>query len=150
VSSSYYSFIWRIRLQYILQIWIICLLHMNCVMIWSFWIFSLFLWFYLHPTTKGAYFRKAVFCNLRAYSDNENICIMKPTWCTFHSVYWESKTSTCFEHYLLILRRSAQTVFGILRAYNASWLWHGCSANATVPQPTGIILIYYDTRLTKY
>jgi hypothetical protein len=30
---------------------------------------------------------------------------MKPTWCTFHSIYWESKVSTCFEHYLLILRR---------------------------------------------
>jgi hypothetical protein len=32
-------------------------------------------------------------------------CIMKPTWCTFHSVYRESRTSTCFEHYMLILRR---------------------------------------------
>jgi hypothetical protein len=31
--------------------------------------------------------------------------MMKPTWCTFYSVYWESKASTCFEHYLLILRR---------------------------------------------
>jgi hypothetical protein len=30
---------------------------------------------------------------------------MKPTWCTFHSIYWESRVSTCFEHYLLILRR---------------------------------------------
>jgi hypothetical protein len=33
------------------------------------------------------------------------ISIMKPTWCTFNSVYWESRASTCFEHYLLILRR---------------------------------------------
>jgi hypothetical protein len=30
---------------------------------------------------------------------------MKPTWCTFHSVYWVSRASTCFEHYLLIFRR---------------------------------------------
>jgi hypothetical protein len=33
------------------------------------------------------------------------VSIMKPTWCTFHSIYWESKVSTCFEHYLLTLRR---------------------------------------------
>jgi hypothetical protein len=45
--------------------------------------------------------------------DNDKLCcaltwpisIMKPTWYTFHSVYWESRASTCFEHYLLILRR---------------------------------------------
>jgi hypothetical protein len=30
---------------------------------------------------------------------------MKPTWCTFHSIYWESRASTCFRHYFLILRR---------------------------------------------
>jgi hypothetical protein len=33
------------------------------------------------------------------------VSIMKPMWCTFHSTYWESRASTCFEHYLLILRR---------------------------------------------
>jgi hypothetical protein len=33
------------------------------------------------------------------------ISIIKPTWCTFHSIYWESRASTCFEQYLLILRR---------------------------------------------
>jgi hypothetical protein len=33
------------------------------------------------------------------------ISIMKPTWCTFFSIYWESRASTCFEHYLLILRK---------------------------------------------
>jgi hypothetical protein len=27
------------------------------------------------------------------------------TWCTFHSIYWESGVSICFEHYLLILRK---------------------------------------------
>jgi hypothetical protein len=30
---------------------------------------------------------------------------MKPTWRTFHSIYWESKVSTCFEHYFVILKR---------------------------------------------
>jgi hypothetical protein len=31
--------------------------------------------------------------------------VIKPTWCTFHSLYWELKASTRFEHYFLILRR---------------------------------------------
>jgi hypothetical protein len=31
--------------------------------------------------------------------------IVKPTWCTFYSVYYEVRTSTCFEHSLLIRRR---------------------------------------------
>jgi hypothetical protein len=31
---------------------------------------------------------------------------VKPTWCTFHSICWESRACTCFKHYLLILRRS--------------------------------------------
>jgi hypothetical protein len=31
-----------------------------------------------------------------------DISIMKPTCCTFHSIYWESRASTCFE---LSLRR---------------------------------------------
>jgi hypothetical protein len=30
---------------------------------------------------------------------------MKQTWCTFYSIYWESRVSTCFEHYLLVFRR---------------------------------------------
>jgi hypothetical protein len=30
--------------------------------------------------------------------------IVKPTWCTFYSVYWELRACTCFEHYLRILR----------------------------------------------
>jgi hypothetical protein len=30
---------------------------------------------------------------------------MKRTCCTFHWIYWESRASTCFEQYLLILRR---------------------------------------------
>jgi hypothetical protein len=48
--------------------------------------------------------------------------MMKPTWCTFHSFYWESRASTCFEHYLPILRWATQTALGILRACNVSWL----------------------------
>jgi hypothetical protein len=28
------------------------------------------------------------------------IKIMKPTWCTFHSIYWEPRAFTCFERYL--------------------------------------------------
>jgi hypothetical protein len=36
--------------------------------------------------------------------NNHCIRIVKPTWCTFHSVCWESRASTCFEHHLLILR----------------------------------------------
>jgi hypothetical protein len=34
-----------------------------------------------------------------------NNSIMKSTWCTLHWIYWESKASICFEHYLFILRR---------------------------------------------
>jgi hypothetical protein len=66
--------------------------------------------------------------------------VMKPTWCTFHSIYWVSKASTCFEHYLLILRRRSQTALAILRAYSyVSWLCHDCSFTAIVAQPTDII-----------
>jgi hypothetical protein len=36
---------------------------------------------------------------------------------------------------------ATQRVFGILRAYNVSWLWHGCTT--TVPQPTDIIRTQY-------
>jgi hypothetical protein len=36
---------------------------------------------------------------------SDYVSIMKPTWCTIRSLYWESRASTCFEHYLLILRR---------------------------------------------
>jgi hypothetical protein len=36
---------------------------------------------------------------------SQYITIMNPTWCTFHSIYWESKVPTCFEHYLFILRK---------------------------------------------
>jgi hypothetical protein len=93
---------------------------------------------------------------------------MKPTWYTFHSVYWESKAPTCFEHYLLILRRrftngiwyiecvkgqlavarlqscsssggNAQTAFGILRVY-VSWLWHG--AEGAPETAFGTLLAY--------
>jgi hypothetical protein len=35
---------------------------------------------------------------------HKSISILKQMWCTFHSIYWESKASTCFKHYLLILR----------------------------------------------
>jgi hypothetical protein len=34
-----------------------------------------------------------------------SVSIMRPTWCTFYSIYLELWASTCFEHYLLILRR---------------------------------------------
>jgi hypothetical protein len=30
----------------------------------------------------------------------------EPKWCNFHSIDWESRAFTCFEHYLLILKRS--------------------------------------------
>jgi hypothetical protein len=52
------------------------------------------------------------------------VSIMKPVWCSFHSIYWESRASTCFEHYLLILRGRCTMALGILRAYNVSWLCH--------------------------
>jgi hypothetical protein len=35
---------------------------------------------------------------------------MEPSCCTFHSIYWESRTSACFEHYLLILRTHARNI----------------------------------------
>jgi hypothetical protein len=60
-----------------------------------------------------------IFCFDRA-SLYTYISITKPTWRTFHSVYWELKTSTCF------------------------WLWHDSSFTATVPQPTYTILMQYN------
>jgi hypothetical protein len=63
------------------------------------------------------------------------VSIMKPTWCTFYSIYWESRASKCFEHCLLILRK---------RNTNGTWyiarvLSVGCATIAvcaTLPQPT--------------
>jgi hypothetical protein len=46
---------------------------------------------------------------------------MKPTWCTFRSIYWESKASTCFEHYLLILRRCCTNGCGTVAVSLQSW-----------------------------
>jgi hypothetical protein len=64
------------------------------------------------------------------------LSIMKPTWCTFHSIYWESRASTCFEHYSLILRRRYTTALGIMRACNVSWQCHDCSETAIVALPS--------------
>jgi hypothetical protein len=60
-------------------------------------------------------FQKSALKNL-IFADraSEYTSIMKPTWCTFHSVYWESRASTCFKHYLLIFRRSCT---------NGTWLY---------------------------
>jgi hypothetical protein len=55
------------------------------------------------------------------------VSIMNPAGCTFHSVYWESTASTCFEHYLLILRWRYTKALGILRACYVSWLRQGQS-----------------------
>jgi hypothetical protein len=33
------------------------------------------------------------------------ISIMKSTWSNFHSIYWDSRAATGFEHYMLFLRR---------------------------------------------
>jgi hypothetical protein len=41
---------------------------------------------------------------------------------------------------------TTQAAFGILLAY-VSWLWHGCSETATVPQSTGIRTQYTKRRL---
>jgi hypothetical protein len=50
--------------------------------------------------------------------------IMKPTWCAFHSIYWEFRACTCFEHYLLILRRWST---------NGTW-YIGCVCQLAVPR----------------
>jgi hypothetical protein len=66
-----------------------------------------------------------------------NLSIMKPSWCTFHSVYWESRASTCFEHYLLIIRRCSTNgtwyVACVLRQLAVPWLLWNC---------TGFMLAY--------
>jgi hypothetical protein len=41
---------------------------------------------------------------------------------SWYSVYYELTVSTCFEHYLLVFRSSAQTALGILRACYVCWL----------------------------
>jgi hypothetical protein len=55
------------------------------------------------PPRRPRRWSDLLWCNRRTISKHHSV--MKPTWCTFHSIYWESRTSTCFEHYLLILRR---------------------------------------------
>jgi hypothetical protein len=40
------------------------------------------------------------------------VSVVQPTWCTIYSIYWKLRASTCFEHYLLILRR---------RCTNGTW-----------------------------
>jgi hypothetical protein len=50
----------------------------------------------MNPSTFVGPFKYLVHCH---------VSIMKPTWCTFLSIDWESRAFTCFEHYLLILRR---------------------------------------------
>jgi hypothetical protein len=67
------------------------------------------------------------------------ISTMKPTWCTLHSIYWESKASTGFEHYLLILRRrSTNSIWYIacvfqLAETRASANWHYTQAIYQMP-----------------
>jgi hypothetical protein len=59
------------------------------------------------------------FCGTRSLI---TISVMKPTWCTFYSIYWESKASTCFEHYFLILRRRfTRGIWYIACVNNVSW-----------------------------
>jgi hypothetical protein len=42
---------------------------------------------------------------LRVNTTYLGVSTVKPTWCTFCSIYSELMASTCFEHYLLILRK---------------------------------------------
>jgi hypothetical protein len=73
------------------------------------------------------------------------LSIMKPTWCTFHSIYWELRASTCFKHYLLILTRCYTNGTGILRACYVSWLRQDYSSTPILVQATDITY----TRYTK-
>jgi hypothetical protein len=63
---------------------------------------------------------------------NSDISIMKPTWYTFHSVYWESRSLQVSNITCSFSGGATQTAFGILCTYNVSWLWHGCSETATL------------------
>jgi hypothetical protein len=58
---------------------------------------------------------------------------MKPTWCTFHSIYWESKASTCLEHYLQWNCNRATalqlTLYAIYQMPFASWEWASNARN---------------------
>jgi hypothetical protein len=67
--------------------------------------------------------------------------MIKPTSCTFHSTYWESRASTCFERYLLNLRRSCtndtlhiscvcQLAVARLQFHWVSLQWNGNRATA--------------------
>jgi hypothetical protein len=78
-----------------------------------------------HPTIKKVNETVAIDKIVSSFS------IMKPTWCTFHSVFWESKGFACFRHYLLILRgRCTNGTWYVVCV--VSWLWHGCSETASV------------------
>jgi hypothetical protein len=64
------------------------------------------------------------------------ISIIKPKWWTFHSIYWESRVSTCFEHYLLILR------------WRSNGIWYiACVCQLAVVRLQRTIYIYMDLRL---
>jgi hypothetical protein len=71
--------------------------------------------------------------------------ILKTTWCTFHSVYWESMASTCFEHYLLMLRRCFTNGIWYIACVVMSV---GCSTVAVKLQPCAVSLQPGHSQLT--
>jgi hypothetical protein len=67
----------------------------------------------IHPLSSNIYIYIYCVCvcvcvcvfNALLTVHHSNISIIQPTRCTFHSIHCKLKAPTCFEHYLLILRR---------------------------------------------
>jgi hypothetical protein len=71
---------------------------------------------------------------LKWFKEEKIDSIVKPTWCTFYSVYLELRASSCFEHYLLSFRR---------RCTNDTWYiaWVLCQLAAPgLVQPADITI----------
>jgi hypothetical protein len=75
-----------------------------------------------------------------------SVHIIKPMWCTFHWIYWESGPLHVSSISCSSSVGATKIAFGILRAYNVSWLCHSCSETAAVPQLTDIRTQYTKCR----
>jgi hypothetical protein len=74
---------------------------------------------------------KAENCIMQPTNKQPGISTLTPTWCTSYSIYYGLMASTCFEHYLLILKRCFTSntwytacVLFQLAASGLKWNWN--------------------------
>jgi hypothetical protein len=82
-----------------------------------------------HTTTQPS--QIYTFFTLKCFADraSQYISIMKPTWCTFHSTFENQRPLPVSSITCSSSGSATQTAFGILHAYNVSWLCYGCSCH---------------------